>query len=182
MKFKDYGPNDFDGDEIKEGRGWLPQWWTLMLIAGIVFSVFFVIYYLMILGWNSKEQYAQEIADYQKTHTVVAVKLNDDGSNPLRADAGAIARGQKNFSGLCAACHKADGTGLVGPNLMDDQFLHGNTDAAMYAVIMEGISVEQIKQKPSKGPMPAHKNSFGSQKVLETMAWLADKNSAILPK
>ena len=43
------------------------------------------------------------------------------------------------FVAVCAACHKADGTGLVGPNLMDPEWLHGASDAEVFENIMKGI-------------------------------------------
>lgn len=180
MKDDNYGSNDLDDEIIKEGRGWLPQWWMLILYGGIIFSIFFTIYYHVILGWTSKGQYQDEIKAYAAQNVQMVVTLNEDGSNPLRGDATAIANGKKNFTSICAACHKLDATGIIGPDLTDNVFLHGNTDADMFEVIMEGINAEQIKQNPPKGIMTPHKNSLGAKKVLETMAWLASKNPNIV--
>ncbi len=170
-----------DEYEINENRGWLPGWWQLILYGTIVFSIVFSIYMHGIAGWSQEKQYAEEVALYQKLHPEVVVKLNDDGSNPLRGNPDAIASGEKIFQANCAVCHKADMTGLVGPNLVDKQWLHGDTDVVVYNLIMEGISAEQLKQNPPKGPMPAHKNSLGSKKVLEVMAYLASKNDSLKP-
>ena len=40
----------------------------------------------------------------------------------------------------CAACHKADGGGLVGPNLTDRYWVHGaGADQDLYDVIAQGV-------------------------------------------
>ena len=67
-------------------------------------------------------------------------------------------RGKVKFDTLCAACHKPDGTGntVIGaPNLTDDIWLHGASDAA----IMESIS------KGRKGSMPSHKGFLDEGKI-----------------
>ena len=37
-----------------------------------------------------------------------------------------LADGKATFLTLCAPCHRADGGGLVGPNLCDDYWIHGS--------------------------------------------------------
>lgn len=67
-------------------------------------------------------------------------------------------RGKAKFETTCAACHTAKGTGnpqIGAPNLTDDVWLHGASDAA----IMESIS------KGRKGAMPAHKVFLDDGKI-----------------
>jgi cytochrome c oxidase cbb3-type subunit III len=67
-------------------------------------------------------------------------------------------RGKTKFDAVCAACHTEQGTGnpqIGAPNLVDDVWLHGASDAA----IMESIS------KGRKGVMPAHKGFLDEGKV-----------------
>jgi cytochrome c oxidase cbb3-type subunit 3 len=42
-------------------------------------------------------------------------------------DASQLADAQILFKNTCAACHREDGGGAVGPNLTDDYWLHGGT-------------------------------------------------------
>lgn len=68
------------------------------------------------------------------------------------------ARGKAKFDTVCAACHTDKGTGnpqLGAPNLTDDVWLHGASDAA----ILESIT------KGRKGVMPAHKGLLDEGKV-----------------
>jgi cytochrome c oxidase cbb3-type subunit 3 len=67
-------------------------------------------------------------------------------------------RGKAKFETVCAACHTEKGTGNVqigAPNLIDDVWLHGGSDAA----ILESIT------KGRKGAMPAHKGFLDEGKI-----------------
>ena len=48
-------------------------------------------------------------------------------------------RGQVVFTTYCAACHGPEGAGLVGPNLTDTVFLHGDKKADIVRVLMNGV-------------------------------------------
>ncbi len=171
-----------DNDEISEGRGWLPAWWVWLMYGGFIFAVVYVVYMHGVVGWSQSGQYQGEIADYEKAHPQAVVALTDDGKNPFRGDAAAIERGNKTFQGFCAVCHKPDGTGLVGPNIVDATWLHGGTDREVFALVMEGIPADKLLQNPPKGPMPAHKNSLGQKKILEVLAYLASINPNLKEK
>jgi len=107
--------------------------------------------------------------------------LDENGKNPLRGNKAAIEAGEKHFRTLCANCHGADAKGMIGPNLTDDQWLHTDNDKGVYDLISKGIGADQMKQNPPKGPMPQFKNTLGERRILEVMAWLADKNSSLKP-
>ena len=67
-------------------------------------------------------------------------------------------RGKEKFDTLCAACHTDKGTGnpqIGAPNLTDDIWLHGASDAAIMESITQG----------RKGAMPAHKGFLDEGKV-----------------
>jgi cytochrome c oxidase cbb3-type subunit I/II len=64
-------------------------------------------------------------------------------------DETALSEGKDLYVKNCAACHGPEGQGnLVGPNLVDNFWLHGGTDDAIYWSIVNGF--------PAKG-MPAQK-------------------------
>ncbi|MBX3664554.1 MAG: cytochrome-c oxidase, cbb3-type subunit III [Burkholderiales bacterium] len=67
-------------------------------------------------------------------------------------------RGKAKFATTCAACHGADGKGnqqLGAPNLTDDIWLHGGTEAAITETIVKG----RMNQ------MPAHKDFLDEGKI-----------------
>ncbi|MGB7542872.1 MAG: cytochrome-c oxidase, cbb3-type subunit III [Burkholderiales bacterium] len=68
------------------------------------------------------------------------------------------ARGKQTFTTICAACHGADGKGnqqLGAPNLTDNIWLHGSSEA----IIVETIT------KGRNSVMPAHRDFLGGAKV-----------------
>jgi cytochrome c oxidase cbb3-type subunit 3 len=59
---------------------------------------------------------------------------------------------------FCSACHGVDGTGnqlLGGPNLTDDIWLYGSSDASIRRTLVEGRN----------GVMPAHRNLIGEDRA-----------------
>lgn len=170
---------EFDG--IRQADNLMPPWYVVSFIATMVIGVLYLVYYHGIQSWTATAQYRREVAAhavaYPSAQPVDTAALT---GNPYAGDAAAIAAGAESFQAMCAACHKADGTGLIGPNLTDAEWLHGNSDLALYDVIMEGRMLpEQLKQVPPKGPMPSHKASLGSQRVWEVLAYLQDKHGNI---
>lgn len=174
-----------DDEEIYEGRGWLPTWWTLLLIAGIVFGVVYAFWTHALEGWSQEVGYVQEVEDYKKQFpeamSLEQVSLTEEGVNPLRGDQEAIKAGEGHFQAKCAACHGTDAKGRNGPNLTDGEWLHGNSDEVVYGLVMEGIKADQ-KKLEGGGIMPAHNRSLGSTKVLQVMAWMADMNPSLKGK
>lgn len=171
--------NYADDEMPTDNQGFLPGWFTALLIGPVIFSVVFAGYMHGMAGWSQEKQYAEEVALFEQLHPQQTAKLNDDGSNPFRGDAAAIAAGEKTFKTICAACHKADMTGLVGPSLADTTWLHGNTDKELFNVVMNGVDADHLKQNPPKGPMPAHKTSLGAKGVLQVLAFVASKNPSL---
>lgn len=170
-----------DNEDIEESEGGIPGWFNGLFLLTVIFAAIYAPWYH--LGGHSQAgdyQKAVEQAAKLAPKQVQAVELTAEGTNPFRGKAEAIEAGQKHYSGICAACHKPDMTGLVGPSLVDQEWLHGKTDKAVYDVIMDGVSPP--KTKLNKGPMPAHKIQLGSRKVLEVMAYLASKNPSMTAK
>ena len=59
-------------------------------------------------------------------------------NNPYEGNAYAISEGQRLFEQYnCSGCH-AHGGGAIGPALMDDEWIYGNSPANIYATISEG--------------------------------------------
>ena len=63
----------------------------------------------------------------------------------------------------CAACHAADGGGLIGPNLTDTSWLHGGKIDEIHAVIANGVL--------AKG-MPAWAKQLKPEEIDEVTAYV----------
>lgn len=75
-----------------------------------------------------------------------------------KVNANAAAAGKEKFETICAACHGKDGKGnkLMGaPNLTDNIWLYGGSQAAVMKTISDG----------RQGKMPAHGEFLGEAKV-----------------
>lgn len=132
---------DHDYDGIKELDNNLPPWWVYLFYACIVFSVIYLVRY-EIMGAPDQEaelknELAQakiEVAEYMKT----APDLMDENTVTLLTDAADLNNGKTIFETNCAACHRADGGGQIGPNLTDEQWILGGGIKKVFHTITNG--------------------------------------------
>jgi cytochrome c oxidase cbb3-type subunit 3 len=83
-------------------------------------------------------QYHEEVAAAKAAHPPPA----ESGPAELAAMAGnaqVVAAGKAVFATNCASCHRADGGGLIGPNLTDDAWIHGATLPEIHRTVSEGV-------------------------------------------
>jgi cytochrome c oxidase cbb3-type subunit 3 len=131
--------HDYDG--IKELDNNLPPWWVYLFYAGIVFGVVYMVRY-EILGADNQEtelknELAQakiEVAEYMKT----APDMMDEKTVTLLTDPADLAAGKEIFTTNCAACHRADAGGQIGPNLTDDNWILGGGIKNLFHTITNG--------------------------------------------
>jgi cytochrome c oxidase cbb3-type subunit 3 len=147
-------------DGIAEADNPIPRWFNVSFLATIVFAIVYLAFYTL-TGWSSRGQYEAEVA--VATTRAETVRAALPAGNPYTGDAAAIAEGQQVFLQICAACHKPDGSGLVGPSLVDPYWKYGDTDAALFETVSEG--------RP--GGMPAWKSQLGTEKIWKALAYMA---------
>lgn len=77
-----------------------------------------------------------------ETLTDAVTSFRKDGKNPYNGNADAIAAGKALFDDDCQSCHASDGTGGMGPSLVDDVYVNerANTDVGMFEIIHSGAS------------------------------------------
>lgn len=146
-------------DGIGEEDNDIPAWWWWTFIATILFAAFYMPYYIL-SGWSQEGQYAAQVeaAELQ----AAAVRASLPTSNPFRGDAAAIAEGAQTYATICAACHKPDGSGLVGPSLVDPYWKYGHDDVALFESVAKG--------RP--GGMPPWEAQLGTDKIWKVLAYL----------
>ena len=94
--------------------------------------------------------------------------------NPVEATDESIAAGRRVYGRFCRSCHgmTGDGRGMAAPagsqpaNLIDDQCDHGDTDAAMYKVIREGV--------PPRYDMDAWEGRITDEEIWHVINYLRD--------
>ncbi len=130
--------HNYDG--IQEYDNPLPRWWVYLFYATIVFSVLYLLNVPGIgVGKGRIADYEADVAAFKAAH-----KNEDTGATPeqlaaLASDPSAIAEGKTLFATNCVSCHRADGGGLIGPNLTDDSWIHGGTLPEIHKTITEGV-------------------------------------------
>lgn len=74
------------------------------------------------------------------------------GQNRFAGDPGAIAQGKYLFRARCSLCHGMDARGGRGPDLTTGNFVHGSTDAALFATIQRGVPGTEMAGQRSDRP------------------------------
>lgn len=132
---------DHDYDGIKELDNDLPPWWKYLFIGTVIWGFAYFIHYEMLGGDNQEMELQKEIAEakialeeYKKT----APDVMDADKVTVMTDAGDLSKGKAIYEMNCAACHKVDGGGQIGPNLTDDHWILGGGIKHVFHTISEG--------------------------------------------
>jgi cytochrome c oxidase cbb3-type subunit 3 len=132
---------DHEADGIRELDNNLPRWWVWLFYLSIAFAVFYMTYYHVLKAGDLQiAEYEKEraIGEKIKSEAVGKFEANLTSLTPSQ-DPAVLAQGKQTFSTLCAPCHRADGGGLVGPNLCDDYWVHGSTYLDNLKTIINGV-------------------------------------------
>ncbi|MGO4771904.1 cbb3-type cytochrome c oxidase N-terminal domain-containing protein [Flavobacterium sp. W22_SRS_FK3] len=131
--------HDYDG--IKELDNNLPPWWVYLFYGTIIFGVVYFARYEVFGADNQETELKKEMAqakndveEYLKT----APDLMDEKTVVLLTDEPSLAAGKEIFMMNCAACHRADAGGQIGPNLTDDHWILGGGIKNVFHTITNG--------------------------------------------
>jgi cytochrome c oxidase cbb3-type subunit 3 len=132
---------DHDYDGIQEFDNQLPRWWVWLFYITIIFAAVYMVYYHVTRTGDL------QIAEYnQEMKAGAAIKAAAMGnfestiaSLKPATDAVLLEGGRQTYAKFCAPCHRADGGGLVGPNLTDDYWIHGSNYVDTVKVIWDGV-------------------------------------------
>lgn len=130
--------HEYDG--IKEYDNPTPRWWTWIFWVSVVFSIVYVVDPRQTFaGPGREEEYKAQLQAAEARWPKPAGGIDAAALAALAADPNAIALGKTTFGSYCASCHRADGGGLIGPNLTDDYWLHGGKLTDIHKTITEGV-------------------------------------------
>ena len=131
--------HDYDG--IKELDNNLPPWWVYLFYITIIFGVVYLARYEIFGADNQEMELKKEMAqakidveEYLKT----APDLMDEKTVVLLTDKESLEAGKEIFTTNCAACHRADGGGQIGPNLTDAHWILGGGIKNVFHTITNG--------------------------------------------
>ena len=89
------------------------------------------------------------------------VSIAEEMKNPFEGNAAAIKEGEKVYDRVCVDCH-LDGTGGSGPNLIDDTWLYGGSDAEVFETVSKG--------RP--GGMPSWSGELKEEEIWKVIAYI----------
>ncbi|HLT46147.1 MAG TPA: cbb3-type cytochrome c oxidase N-terminal domain-containing protein [Rubricoccaceae bacterium] len=156
-------------DGIREYDNPMPGWWSWTFVATIVFAV---VYGLGLHAFGWIDTYEDDLAEAQAelarirevyASTGPAFKTDPGALRAYAADPAYVQAGAAVFATTCAACHGDAGQGLIGPNLTDAYWLHGNAPEDVYRVISDGV--------PANG-MPAWDGMLSEEEQAQAMAFV----------
>ena len=167
-KQNNYGElTDHSYDGICEYDNPLPRWWKWLFIGTFAFSViYFPYYHFGASGRSVAERYDLAIGENTKLQFAEIGELTPDEPTILRymGKKDWMRVGQSVFKSNCGTCHRADGGGLIGPNLGDDFYKNVKEVNDLYRVISNGAA---------GGAMPAWKHRLKNNELILTAAYVA---------
>lgn len=164
------GPIVHEYDGILEADNQLPRWWLGIFFGAIAFSVG---YWYVYEGWAfapyQRQIWEEEMALAAESG---AIAVDDGLLERLAQNEEAVARGREAFQANCAACHGAQGEGVIGPNLTDPNWVHGGAPTDIHRTVRDGFQ--------ARG-MPPWGAALGERQVQAVVAYvltLRDTNVA----
>ena len=137
---------DHNYDGIRELDNHLPPWWTWLFNITIAFGVvYLLLYHVFQVTPLQTEEYENEIALAEEAKQARQAALAatgeafDESTIEFTDDPAILASGETIFVRQCAACHREDGGGSIGPNLTDNYWLHGGSVAEIYNTVKVGV-------------------------------------------
>jgi cytochrome c oxidase cbb3-type subunit III len=132
---------EHEADGIRELDNLLPRWWVWLFWLCNVFGLAYMLYYHTFAGGElqaaayEKESKAGEAI---KSAALAKFEVTLDSLQPSK-DGIVLTEGSQVYTTYCAPCHRADGGGLVGPNLTDDYWIHGTGYHDTLKTIVNGV-------------------------------------------
>lgn len=132
---------EHEADGIQELDNLLPRWWVWLFWICNVFAFLYMVYYHGIgLGDTQAVAYSKEAKAGEEIKNAALANFESTlGSLQPSKDKAVLEEGRRVFTTYCAPCHRADGGGLVGPNLCDDYWIHGSKYEDHLKTIINGV-------------------------------------------
>ena len=157
-------PHTYDGIQEYDKR--LPNWWLTTLWGAVVFALIYWIYYHELdLAKSPEEAVMEEIAAAKSEAAKKSGIINDEALWKLSQDPATVAAGKAIFMDptKCVVCHLPTLLGMIGPNLVDKEWIHGGTPMEVMNVVTEGV--------PAKGMVP-WKTQLTQEQIKQVTAFI----------
>lgn len=154
----------FDG--IEEFDNKLPNWWLWTLYGSIIFAfAYWIVFHTLAARDLPRAAFEKEMvaAAEAQLARAAASGLSDESLELMATIPARLEEGRAIYAQYCVVCHADQGQGLVGPNLTDAYWIHGNRPLDIHKVVTDGV--------PAKG-MAAWGNQLGPRRVEAVTAFV----------
>jgi cytochrome c oxidase cbb3-type subunit III len=159
-KDKYLGGHEYDG--IRELDNKLPRWWLYLFYITILFAAAYLLnYHVFHYSLSQKAEYQAEMDDAAKL--VKPEPVFDASTLTVLTDKESLEAGKGIFMTICSTCHGKNGEGLVGPNMTDKFWIHGNTIQDMFKIVQNGVI--------EKGMLP-FKDQYNPKQIQDVLSYI----------
>lgn len=165
--------HEFDG--IREYNNPPPPWIMYLLYGTLGFAlVYWLVWHVVGGAPFPVDNYNKQVAQAAEAQLarMANMEMTDEALQLMSVVPAQVAEGRKLFEQFCVACHAADGSGSVGPNLTDGYWLHGGKPMQIMNTITSGV--------PAKG-MVAWRDQLGPARIQKVTAYLVSIKGKNLP-
>lgn len=156
--------HNYDG--IQEYDNPTPGWWNWLFVATIVFAPIYIVWF------HSPTDPHTIAVEYEKAYAEnMKLKFGDLVIDPTEAnivkymhDEEWLGVGATVFATHCKQCHGAEGEGISGPNLTDDNYLNVKNIEDIAKVIRDGAK---------NGAMPAWESKLHQNEIVLAASYVA---------
>ncbi len=156
--------HEYDG--IRELDNNLPPWWVWGFYFTIGFAIVYIFnYHILKTSDLQIEAYNKDVkqAEIEVKAYLDKMAMNvDENTATLLTDSKDISAGKAIFEANCVSCHKPDGSGEIGPNLTDKNWIYGYDIKDLFKTIKNGTS---------KG-MPEHNSKLNPVQIQQVASFV----------
>ncbi|MDP2724283.1 MAG: cbb3-type cytochrome c oxidase N-terminal domain-containing protein [Bacteroidales bacterium] len=153
---------DHEYDGIRELDNDLPPWWKWLFYLCIAFAI---VYMIRLWVFHSDDLIQNREYELAMASAAAAQPEKNNAAFEVRilTDPASLAAGKETWTKICSVCHLMDGGGLVGPNMTDNYWIHGNTVQDLYNTVTNGVI--------EKGMIP-YKDQLSEQARLDVISYI----------
>lgn len=168
--------SDHEYDGIQEYDNPMPRWWVWIFWASFYFAICYLLWlHVYQKGTYVRDEYAADMRAFREEQAKreMGSGPSEESLSKLMSNTAVIADAEALFKTRCAPCHAQNGQGLIGPNLTDQYWIHGQGKLMdIYGVVNEGVL--------SKG-MPAWGKQLPQIEVMKAVAYVGSLRGRNLP-
>jgi cytochrome c oxidase cbb3-type subunit 3 len=131
-------------DGIQEFDNPMPRWWRLTFWATFYFAICYSLWHLVYKdGPPVAEEYAADMRAFreQTAKREMGGAVTEESLAKAMANTALMADAESVFKNRCVQCHGPNGQGVIGPNLTDGYWIHGQGKLMdIYSVVNQGVA------------------------------------------